>query len=153
MFRHSYIHVNKRVTYSFSSRLERQTYRHPKLADDDGGLGKRSARGRVWPRSPSVTWVANGMRAVGDWKPPPWLKMEYIPDRRQFDLLATGQIDPGITTETWAPQCSPGWSTFYFPTMAYWSGLFQTHGLFSDRAYIVDQTSILEKSLGCDEYV
>ena len=44
------------------------------------------------------------MRGVGDWKPPPWVKLERIPQgRSQFDLLAAGDIDAGITTAIWAP--------------------------------------------------
>ena len=65
----------------------------------------------------SVTWVAERNRGVGDWKPPAWVKMEFIPDRKQFELIAAGQIDAGMTTETWAPNVHPD-IDFLFPNYA-----------------------------------
>ena len=58
------------------------------------------------------------MRGVGDWKAPAWLKLERIPEgQTQFDLLAAGEIDAGITTGTWAPNVHPD-VDFLFPNYA-----------------------------------
>jgi 4,5-dihydroxyphthalate decarboxylase len=63
----------------------------------------------------SITWVAWQPVRLPDWKPPSWLKMEIAPPgTSQFDLLASGEIDAGLTTEIWAPNVHPNIG-FLFP--------------------------------------
>src|SRR5437867_7834942 len=101
MFRHSYIYINKH-----------SGIRSP--ADLNGkriGVQNWLTTTAVWARGlledeysldqKSVSWFTERMRGVGDCKPPAWLKLERIPEgRTQFDLLASGEIDAGITTGT-----------------------------------------------------
>src|SRR5918999_1631297 len=91
MFRHSYIYINKRI--GIQNWLTTTAVWARGLLEDEYDLDLKS-----------VTWIADHFRSVGGWKPPAWLKMERVPpDRNQLDLLAAGEIDAGITTETWAP--------------------------------------------------
>ena len=95
----------------------------------------------------SVTWIADHFRSVGDWKPPAWLKMERVPDgRTQFDLLSAGEIDAGITTETWAPDVHPDIG-FLFPNYAELEReYFKRTGFFPIMHTLLIKTSVLEKN-------
>ena len=66
----------------------------------------------------SIQWVAWQPVRIPDWRAPTWLKMEIAPKgTEQFDLLAQGSIDAGITTEIWAPNRHPD-IDFLFPDYA-----------------------------------
>jgi 4,5-dihydroxyphthalate decarboxylase len=86
------------------------------------------------------------MRAVGDWQAPSWLKMELIPQgRTQFDLLAAGEIDAGITTGTWAPDVRPD-IDFLFPNYAELErDYFKRTGFFPIMHTLLIKNSVLEK--------
>ena len=115
MFRHSYIYINKRSGIRKPSdlngkRIGLQTWitsaalwAKGMLEDDHGvDLG-------------SIEWVAARPAYAPDWKAPPWLKLAIAPaGTDQFDLLAKGELDAGITTETWAPYRHPD-IDFLFP--------------------------------------
>lgn len=104
MFRHSYIYVNKRAGIVRPSDLNGRRV----------GLQTWITSAALWAKGmleddhgvdlSSITWVAWQPVRLPDWTPPPWLKLELAPPgSSQFDLLAAGAIDAGITTETWAP--------------------------------------------------
>jgi len=118
MFRHSYIYINRNSGIRKPSdlngkRVGVQTWitsaalwAKGMLEDDHGvDLG-------------SINWVAWQPVRIPDWKAPPWLKLEHAPaGTEQFDLLAAGKIDAGITTEIWAPNEHPD-IDFLFPDYA-----------------------------------
>ena len=94
----------------------------------------------------SVTWFTERMRGVGGWKPPYWLKLKRIPEgRTQFDLLAAGEIDAGMTTGTWAPNVHPD-VDFLFPNYAELErDYFKRTGFFPIMHTLLIKTSVLEK--------
>ena len=154
MFRHSYIYINKRAGIRSPADLNGKRI----------GIQNWMTTTAVWQRGlledeygldlKSVTWVAERNRGVGDWKPPAWVKMEFIPDRKQFELIAAGQIDAGMTTETWAPNVHPD-IDFLFPNYAELEReYFKRTRFFPIMHTSVNQNFGLgEKSLGCDEHV
>lgn len=118
MFRHSYIYINN-------------TRGIRKPADLNGrrvGVQTWITSAALWAKGmleedygvdlASITWVAWQPVRLPDWTPPSWLKMEIAPaGSKQFDLLASGAIDAGITTEAWAPGVHPA-IDFLFPDYA-----------------------------------
>src|SRR5262249_61830264 len=94
----------------------------------------------------SVRCVSEQLRIGGDSKPPDWLKLKRIPEgRTQFDLLAAGEIDAGMTTGTWAPNVHPD-IDFLFPNYAELErDYFKRTGFFPIMHTLLIKTSILEK--------
>ena len=146
MFRHSYIYINKRAGIRSPADLNGKRI----------GIQNWMTTTAVWQRGlledeygldlKSVTWVAERNRGVGDWKPPPWVKMEFIPDRKQFELIAAGQIDAGMTTETWAPNVHPD-IDFLFPNYAELEReYFKRTGFFPIMHTLLIKTLVLEKN-------
>jgi 4,5-dihydroxyphthalate decarboxylase len=146
MFRHSYIYLNRR-----------SGIRSP--ADLNGkriGVQNWLTTTAVWARGlledeysldlKSVNWFADHFRSVGEWKPPTWLKIERVPQgRNQFDLLAAGEIDASITTETWAPNVHPD-INFLFPNYAELErDYFKRTGFFPIMHTLLIKTTVLEK--------
>ena len=115
MFRHSYIYINRK-----------SGIRGP--ADLNGkrvGVQTWITTAALWAKGlledeygvdlASITWVAWEKVRIPDWQAPPWLKLVEAPaGRSQYDLLASGEIDAGITTEIWAPDKHPD-IDFLFP--------------------------------------
>jgi 4,5-dihydroxyphthalate decarboxylase len=147
MFRHSYIYINKRSGIRSPADLNGKRIGIQNwltttavwargLLEDEYGLDPRS-----------VTWVAERMRAVGEWQPPSWLNMEVIPrGRTQFDLLAAGEIDAGVTTGTWAPNVHPD-IDFLFPGYAELErDYFKRTGFFPIMHTLLIKTSVLEEN-------
>ena len=147
MFRHSYIYINKRAGIRSPADLNGKRIGVQNwltttavwargLLEDEYGLNQKS-----------VNWFTERMRSVGEWKPPAWLKMELIPQgRTQFDLLAAGEIDAGITTETWAPKVHPD-VDFLFPNYAELEReYFKRTGFFPIMHTLLIKTSVLEKN-------
>ncbi|HEY2987739.1 MAG TPA: PhnD/SsuA/transferrin family substrate-binding protein [Candidatus Binatia bacterium] len=104
MFRHSYIYVNKRAGIRSPADLNGKRI----------GIQTWFTTTALWARGiledeygvdlKSITWVADRREGIGDWKAPSWLKLEIAPKGvKQHELLASGQVDAGITTMTWAP--------------------------------------------------
>jgi len=104
MFRHSYIYINKKAAI-----------RTPKdMHGERVGIQTWFTTTALWVRGiladeygldlSAITWVANWNEKIGNWQPPPWLKLEIAPQGAKLhELLIAGKIDAGITTETWAP--------------------------------------------------
>jgi 4,5-dihydroxyphthalate decarboxylase len=104
MFRHSYIYINTR-----------RGIRKP--ADLNGkrvGLQTWITSAALWAKGmleedhgvdlASIEWVAWQPVRIAGWQAPEWLKLRTAPAGcDQFELLARGEIDAGITTEIWAP--------------------------------------------------
>lgn len=154
MFRHSSIYVNKRAGIRAPADLHGRRV---------GVQGWFTSAG-VWGRSilnedygldlKSVTWVAERPDSMGDWRPPDWLKLEHAPPgKRLHDLLAAGEIDAGITTETWAPNGHPD-VDYLFPNHAelereYYrrTGLFPIHHTLLIRTAVLDAQPWVAMSL------
>jgi 4,5-dihydroxyphthalate decarboxylase len=118
MFRHSYIYISRRKNIRSPSDLNGKRI----------GIQNWFTTTALWARGileeeygvdlKSITWVPRAVYQVGDWKAPSWLKLEPAPkDVSQHDLLKSGLIDAGITTETWAPFDGPD-IDFLFPNYA-----------------------------------
>jgi 4,5-dihydroxyphthalate decarboxylase len=115
MFRHSYIYINTR-----------RGIRKP--ADLNGkrvGVQTWITSAALWAKGmleedhgvdlASIEWVAWQPVRIAGWQAPEWLKLRIAPAGcDQFELLARGEIDAGITTEIWAPNRHPD-IDFLFP--------------------------------------
>lgn len=118
MFRHSYVYVNRHAGV-----------RRP--ADLNGkrvGIQNWLTTAALWTRGilkeeygvdlASIQWVALRPVALAGWTPPEWLRLGVLPQGAdQLQLLASGEIDAAITTETWAPDVHPD-VEFLFPDYA-----------------------------------
>ena len=146
MFRHSYIYVNKRAQI-----------RAPKdLNGRRVGIQTWFTTTAVWARglledefgvdTKSITWVAARWEGIGDWKAPSWLKLEIAPAGvKQRELLASGQVDAGITTETWAPEHPD--IDFLFPNHAALErDYFKRTGFFPIMHTLLIKNEVLEKN-------
>jgi 4,5-dihydroxyphthalate decarboxylase len=118
MFRHSYIYTNRTSAIRTPADLNGKRV----------GVQTWITTAALWAKGileedygvdlASITWVAWQPVRIPDWKPPEWLKLEYAPaGSEQLDLLATGAVDAGITTEIWAPGRHPDIG-FLFPDYA-----------------------------------
>ena len=146
MFRHSYIYVGKRAGIRSPADLNGRRI----------GVQNWLTTTAVWARGlleeeygldlRSVTWIADRMSGVGDWKPPGWLKAEVIPQgQQQLAWLAAGKIDAAITTGTWAPNVDPE-IDFLFPDYADLErNYFQRTGFFPIMHTLLIKTEVLEK--------
>lgn len=147
MFRHSYIYINKRAGIRSPADLNGKRI----------GVQNWLTTTAVWARGlledeygldpKSVTWVADRVSGVGDWKPPAWLKIEIVPkEQKQSELLAAGAIDAAITTGTWAPGVHPQ-IDFLFPNYAALErDYFRRTGFFPIMHTLLIKTSLLEKN-------
>jgi 4,5-dihydroxyphthalate decarboxylase len=115
MFRHSYIYINNKRGIKKPSDLNGRRV----------GVQTWITSAAVWAKGmleddhgvdlASIDWVAWQPVRIPDWKAPDWLKLRNAPaGSDQFDLLASGEIDAGITTEIWAPNRHPD-IDFLFP--------------------------------------
>ena len=147
MFRHSYIYINKRSGIRSPADLSGKRI----------GVQNWLTTTAVWARGlleneygldpKSVTWVADRVSGVGDWKPPAWLKVEIIPKgETQFDWLAAGKIDAAITTGTWAPRVHPE-IDFLFPNYAELErDYYRRTGFFPIMHTLLIKNSVLENN-------
>lgn len=146
MFRHSYIYINKRAGIGSPADLNGRRI----------GVQNWLTTTAVWARGlledeygldlKSVTWIADRVSGVGDWKPPPWLRVEIVPlGEKQFDWLAEGKIDAAVTTGTWAPNVHPD-IDFLFPDYADLErSYFQRTGFFPIMHTLLIKTDVLER--------
>ena len=146
MFRHSYIYVNKRAGVRSAADLNGRRI----------GIQTWFTTTALWARGiledeygvdlKSITWVADRPEGIGDWQPPPWLKLEIAPKgTNQHDLLASGQVAAGITTATWAP-ADPD-IDFLFPNHAELErDYFKRTGFFPIMHTLLIKTDVLEKN-------
>lgn len=145
MFRHSYIYISKRANIRRPEDLNGKRI----------GLQNWLTTTAVWQRglledeygfdSKSVTWVAERERGVGKWQRPPWLKMEIREKEKQYDLLASGEIDAAMTTQTWAPNVHPN-IDFLFPNYAELEReYYQRTGFFPIMHTLLIKNSVLAK--------
>jgi 4,5-dihydroxyphthalate decarboxylase len=146
MFRHSYIYINTKSGIT-------------KPADLNGrrvGVQTWITSAALWAKGileeeygvdlASITWVAWSPVRIADWKAPSWLKLEHAPaGSEQFDLLASGAIDCGISTEIWAPGRHPDIG-FLFPDYAREErAYYKKTGCFPIMHTLLVRTSILEQ--------
>jgi 4,5-dihydroxyphthalate decarboxylase len=147
MFRHSYIYINNKAGL-----------RSPKdLNGRRVGLQTWFTSAAIWARGVledewgvdvrSITWVVQE-KDVGqeDWKPPSWLKLEFVrPGAKLFDLLASGEIDAAITTRLWAPNVHPN-IDFLFPNHGEIErDYFKRTGFFPIMHTLLVKTALLDK--------
>jgi len=146
MFRHSYIYINKRSGIRSPADLSGKRI----------GVQNWLTTTAVWARGlledeysldpKSVTWVADRVSGVGDWKPPAWLKVEVIPKgEQQFDWLAAGKIDAAITTGTWAPRVHPEIDFLFSNYAQLERDYYARTGFFPIMHTLLIKNSILEK--------
>ncbi len=155
MFRHSYIYINKR-----------SGIRSP--ADLNGkriGVQNWLTTTAVWARGlledeygldpKSVTWIADRVSGVGDWKPPVWLKVEIIPKGEHAIRLACSRENRrGDHHRHLGAASSPGNRFSISQLRGAGARLLPAHGFLSDHAHAADQELCLrKKSLGSDEPV
>jgi len=146
MFRHSYIYINRhsgiRTPVDLNGkRVGVQTWFTTTalwargILEEEYGVDLRS-----------ITWVAERWESIGDWRLPSWLRLEVAPKGvKQFDLLASGAIDAGITTGTWAPNLHPD-IDFLFPDYAELErDYFRRTGFFPIMHTLLIKTSVLEE--------
>src|SRR5829696_7541977 len=146
MFRHSYIYVNKRAGIRSPADLNGRRI----------GVQAWFTTAALWGRAiliddygldfKSVHWVAQRQDSVGDWKQPDWLKLEYVPPGRTLhDMITAGEIDAGITTETWAPDGHPD-VEFPLPNYAALErDYYRRTGIFPIHHTLLIRTALLEE--------
>jgi 4,5-dihydroxyphthalate decarboxylase len=146
MFRHSYIYVNRSAGIRGPGDLNGRRV----------GVQTWFTTTALWARGileedygvdlKSITWVVNWAENLGDWRPPPWLKLEIAPPgARLHDLIVQGAIDCGITTETWAPFGHPD-IDFLLPNYAQEErSYFARTGFFPIQHTLVIKTAVLER--------
>lgn len=146
MFRHSYIYINKRRGISTPADLNGKRV----------GIQNWITSAALWARGileedygvdlESITWVALRPVNLAGWRPPSWLKLEAAPEGTdQYELLACGAIDAGISTETWAPGRHPD-IDFLFPDYAeHERDFFKRTRCFPIMHTLVIRTSVLEQ--------
>jgi 4,5-dihydroxyphthalate decarboxylase len=147
MFRHSYIYINK------NSGIAKPTDLNGKRV----GVQTWITSAALWAKGileedygvdlASITWVAWQPVRIPQWQAPPWLKLVNAPaGSEQFKLLASGEIDAGITTETWAPNQHPD-VDFLFPDYAIQErDYFKRTRCFPIMHTLLIRTSILEQN-------
>jgi 4,5-dihydroxyphthalate decarboxylase len=115
MFRHSYIYVNKKSCIRKPSDLNGKRVGVQTWITSAALWAKGILQDDYGVDLASIQWVAWQPVRIPDWRAPSWLKMEIAPaGSEQFDLLAQGEIDAGVTTEIWAPDRHPD-IDFLFP--------------------------------------
>lgn len=147
MFRHSYIYVNKRAGIRSprdlnGRRIGIQTWFTTTalwargILEDDFGLDLKS-----------VTWVAERLENIGEWKQPSWLKLEFATEGlTQYDLLVSGAIDVGITTKTWAPNGHPDIDFLFSNYAELERDYFKRTAFFPIMHTLLIKSSVLEKN-------
>ena len=115
MFRHSYIHINKKSGIAAPADLNGRRVGLQNWFTSAGIWGRGMLEDEWGIDVKSITWVSQYKDGHSDWTQPSWLKLEYAPTgSNQFDLLATGVTDAAITTDIWAPNIHPD-IDFLFP--------------------------------------
>ena len=147
MFRHSYIYVNKRAGI-----------RAPKdLNGKRVGIQTWFTTTALWARGiladefgvdlSSITWVAARREGIGDWKAPSWVKLEVAPQGvTQRELLASGRVDAGVTTETWAPDEHPDIDFLFANHAALERDYYKRTGFFPIMHTLLIKDAVLEKN-------
>jgi 4,5-dihydroxyphthalate decarboxylase len=147
MFRHSSMYINNKSGVAKPQDLngKRVGVQHwftsagiwaRGILEDEWGLDVRS-----------ITWV---MRSRGSgsegWKPPSWLKFENPPEgRKQFDMLAAGEIQGLFTTAVCAPNVHPD-VDFLFPHYAQVErDYFKCTGIFPIMHTLLIRNAVLER--------
>src|SRR5581483_10764155 len=94
----------------------------------------------------AIIWVANWAEKVGNWQPPPWLKLEIAPPGAKLhDLLIAGEIGAGITTESRAPFGRPD-IAFLLPNYAEEERrYYKKTGFFPIQHTLLIKNEVLEK--------
>ena len=146
MFRHSSIYINNKSGIRSPSDLNGRRV----------GLQTWFTSAAVWARglledefgvdAKSITWVARHTEGIGEWNPPSWLKLEMTPPgAKLFDLLTSGDIQAGITTDVWAPNVHPN-VDYLFPNYAELErDYFKRTGFFPIMHTLLIRSAILEQ--------
>jgi len=115
MFRHSYIYINKNSGIRDAKDLNGKRVGVQTWITSAALWAKGMLEDDYGVDLVSIEWVAWQPVRIPDWKAPDWLKLVNAPaGNDQFDMLAKGEIDAAITTESWAPNRHPH-VDFLFP--------------------------------------
>ncbi len=118
MFRHSYVYVNRHAGIRRPADLEGKRVGIQNWLTTAGLWVKGILKDEYGVDLSSIRWVALRPVALAGWKQPEWLRLEVLPKGTdQLQMLASGEIDAAITTETWAPGVHPD-VDFLFPDYA-----------------------------------
>jgi 4,5-dihydroxyphthalate decarboxylase len=146
MFRHSYNYINTRCGIRKPSDLNGRRI----------GIQNWFTSAALWSRGiledewgldiSSVTWVARWRQGHDGWTPPPWLKLETIPDDVTiFDLLAAADIQGAFDTGVWAPDVHPDIG-FLFPNYGELErDYFRRTGIFPIMHTLLVRTAVLDE--------
>ena len=146
MFRHAYMYRNRHSSVQGPADLNGKRV----------GLQTWITSAAVWAKGiledeygvdlASIQWVAWQPVRLPDWQAPDWLKIEVAPaGSSQFDLLAAGEIDAGITTELWAPDAHPAIDFLIKDPYRTERDYFRRTGFFPIMHTLLVRTSILER--------
>ena len=146
MFRHSYIYINKQAGIRSPADLNGKRVGVQTWFTTTALWGRGLLEDECGVDLKSINWVAERADRVGDWKPPPWLKLEIIPGAgSKPDLLASGALDACITTGTWAPFGHPT-VDFLFPNYAELErDYFKRTGFFPIMHTLLIKTAVLKE--------
>lgn len=108
MFRHSYIYTNRKCGIRKPSDLNGKRVGLQTWITSAALWAKGALEEQYGVDLASITWVGEHAVRLPGWTPPAWLKLEHAPGgTSQFDLLASGAIVAGISTDLWAPGVHP----------------------------------------------
>ena len=146
MFRHSYIYINKKSGIAKPTDLNGRRVGVQTWITSAALWAKGILEEEYGVDLASITWVAWQPVRIADWKAPAWLKIENAPaGTGQYELLAAGAIDCGLTTEIWAPDRHPD-IDFLFPDYArHEREYYRKTGCFPIMHTLLVRTSILER--------
>jgi 4,5-dihydroxyphthalate decarboxylase len=147
IFRHSSIYINKRAGIRAPHDLNGKRVAIQNWLTTTAVWGKGILAEEYGVDLKSITWIVQQQVKVGDWKPPAWVKQEILSKgASQFDLLAAGVIDAGITTETWAPGRHPDIDYLFPDHAALERAYFKRTGFFPIMHTLLIKTDVLEKN-------
>jgi 4,5-dihydroxyphthalate decarboxylase len=147
IFRHSSIYVNKRAGIKTARDLNGKRVAIQNWLTTTAVWAKGILQEEYGVDLKSITWVAQQLVKLGDWKLPSWAKHEIIPTgASQFELLAAGEIDAGITTETWAPGRHRDIDYLFPDHAALERAYFKRTGFFPIMHMLLIKTDVLEKN-------
>lgn len=147
IFRHSSMYINKRAGIKTPQDLNGKRVAIQNWLTTTALWGRGILAEDYGVDLKSITWVVQQLVSVGEWKPPSWVKLEILPKgANQYDLIAQGTVDAGITTELWAPNRHPN-VDYLFPDHADLErDYFKRTGFFPIMHTLLIKTRVLQEN-------